>query len=291
MKFTQTKTFGKLLAPMDAEIAELTAQISQIAGTIESKNAANAVAKRKSDRLPTKGDENKLERLQKQLNALVERRLQLHTELPRSFYGWLDLINMLVEVSGNVWTARQQELGAKELEAYEGRYEDSYRDARGWPLGASLDCTDFPGNGEGKYLREDTTFRISKIGTTAFGKLLRTVSREFPDETMTAEQWETLFGGEVSQSKVYNTLPEPVRTRIQTVLEPTKVLNYEYMVFLVDHGYIEVPKADYAKAISLVAITQMSPRYRLKREYVEERLLATLNEVEVIKPQPIIMVA
>lgn len=274
MKRTETPTFSELLAPKDAELIALHERCEQLARTIEAKKSANATAKRKKDIQKFGNEERELAAKKRRIEALSEEILFLSANV--STLTWAQLLNMLIETEEHTWNKRQIELGNKELESYEGRYEDSYRDYKGWPLGASQDGGDFPNGGEGKYLNSSSelTFRVSRAGTRAFGALLRVIAREFSEDSMTPEQWDILFDGEVSSSKIYHSFPELVRNRLQAALAPEKVLTYEYLVFLTDRGFFEVPKEDYARALSLASVTQMSPKYRLKREYVEQRLLA-----------------
>lgn len=268
MKITETKTFRAIIAPKVAEIAEFTAQCEQLARTIEDKNATN-VGLSKSKRRPVKGDEKKLCSLQRRITALQEHIIAMGSAI--SSFTWPQALGIMVECKGNVWNDRQLELGKKETEAYEGKYEDSYRDVVGWALGAaSLNTSDFPDGGEGKYIGNgDSTFRVSRAGTRAFGRLLKGIIRELPDDVMSEEQWDIMWSGEVSAGKIYHSFPEVVRARIQKELAPERVLSCPYVVFFTDVGYFRVSRDEYATALGLASVTQMSPKYRVKREYVE----------------------
>ena len=96
MKFTNTSVFVARLAPMDVEIAEIASQLSQLAGTIEAKKAANALVTKKKDLQKYGNEERSLKTLQKRLQELQDKRHQLYTSLPRSFLSMEELIRMLI---------------------------------------------------------------------------------------------------------------------------------------------------------------------------------------------------
>lgn len=273
MKHTDTKAFGEHIAPTDAEIIQLMAECDQLARAVEERKLANVNLKPYKQK-PTKAFENRLLSKQSQLDELGRYILKLHNDV--SDFSWRSLLDMLVQAEEHVWNERQKELGNKERADYEGKYEDSYRDYMGWPLGASLSTSDFPDGSEGKYLSGgEATFRVGKVGKRAFSALLRSLALECPEETMTSEEWDVLFDGEVSAGKIYHTLPEVVRTKIQQALPPEKVLScYPSIVFLTDTGFFQVPREDFPRALRLIEVSQMSPKYRIKREYIEQRVLA-----------------
>lgn len=280
MKHISTKTFLGLVAPMDAEIAEAALQCDRLARTIETKRKANCNLP-KSKWRPTKADENRLAAGMKRIDELEALRLRMMADVSKSLFTWQSVVRMLIEADGCVWTGHQLALGEKELESYEGKYEDSLRDRMGWPMGSTLGTSDFPDDGEGKYLgaNTDPTFRVGVIGKRALGRMRGDLYRKFEQASLTQEQWDALDDGEVSADKLYNTFPETVRLHVQAELQPVKVLAcYKRIYFLTDYGYIVVPREDFARAISLVCVTQMSPKYRLKRSYVEERLRASVPE-------------
>jgi hypothetical protein len=142
------------------------------------------------------------------------------------------------------------------------------------PLEATQGSCDFPDEGEGKYVGDKVEdFRVGKTGKRAYGRLFRELARTFKEDSMTPEQWDMLSDGEVSAGKVYHALPLLVRKAMQQALAPEIVLScYQTMFLVSDKGFVRVPRSDFSTAFSLVAVTQMSPKYRLKREYVEMRL-------------------
>lgn len=264
-----------LVVPMDAESAGLRGKCDQLARTIVADRHANETLPRSKQR-PTKANENRLAAHMKRFDEIEALRKRMLTDVSRSVYTWPTLVRMLIEADGCVWSRLELALGEKELESYEGKYEDSLRHRKGWPLGSTLGTFDFPDEGEGKYLGSsvDPIFRIGVVGKRAVGRMRGDLYRKFEQAALTQEQWDALNDGEVSADKLYHTFPEPVRAHMQAELQPVNVLScYRTFYFLTDYGYIAVPREDFGRALSLVSITQTSPKYRLRRSYVEERLL------------------
>lgn len=214
-----------------------------------------------------KGVTNKKQALKQRLKT-VERRLERTTDL--SGFTWPDLFRLWSETFGWVWTPEQVELNEQNTEAYEGKGEKALRHRLGLPMVATLGSCDLP-TGEIKYVGQSPeTFRVGKMGKRMYVRTLR----ELSDDAVT----DSMLDGEVSAGKLYNTLPENVRTKLQTNLSPVTVLSeYPAMYLTTDHGYGFVPREHYAHAFSLSAVTQMSPKFRLKREYVEMRLRQTID--------------
>lgn len=191
-----------------------------------------------------------------------------------STFTWSALFNMLAEADECVWNDEQLRLLRAETESYEGKGEKSLRHRFGLPLEATQGSCDFPDEGEGKYVGDKVEdFRVGKVGKRAYGRLFRELARSFKEDSMSPEQWDMLSDGEVSAGKVYHALPAPVREAVQQALAPETVLAcYQTLYLVSDRGFVRVPRVDFSTAFSLAAVTQMSPKYRLKREYVETRL-------------------
>jgi hypothetical protein len=114
---------------------------------------------------------------------------------------------------------------------------------------------------------------VGKVGKRAYGRLARELARSFKEDAMQPEQWDMVSDGEVSAGKVYYGLPAPVREVLQQALAPEKVLScYQTLYLLSDRGFVRVGRLDFANAFTLAGVTQMSPKYRLRRDYVESRL-------------------
>ncbi len=272
MKYNKTPTFNGVVASMDADIAELSARLDQLARTIEARKQEN-VNLSKSKKKPTQDLENRQASCRTKLEELVKLRCRFENS-EAALFNTGDIFNMLIDVEKNAWSEEERRLGETGLESYEGPYEKSLRLRKGWPIAATQESADFPDDGEGKYLASPLeTFRSGKFGKRAWGRVYRSIVREHTEEMLLPEQWEDLMDGEVSAGKIYNTMPANIQNKIQTSLAPEVVLSpYRTMYMLMDYGYIEVPRKDYDKAFSLSSVTQMSPKYRLKRNYLEERL-------------------
>lgn len=282
--FTQTRTFCALVAPMDAEIDRLRTQVDQLARTIESKRSKNLTVP-KSKRVAVKADENAFERCRKQLDTELRKKAASLSGSP-SFFRSIstdDLIAVLGESladdpkAGGSFSEDEQRLAGSTL-SYEGKWEREIRARLGLQSQSSLDHNDTP-FGEVKYAAGSHLFRSMQAGRKRWGALLRSIIRKWPEESLDPETWEAFSDGEVSTSKIHRTLPEPLREQIQQELRSDRVLvAYDRGIFFaVDSGYFHVPPADYSRAFSLSCITQAVPKYRIRRDYVEIRLLSTLG--------------
>ncbi len=196
-----------------------------------------------------------------------------------SGFTWPELFALWSESCGWAWTADELLLLQQETESYEGRGERPLRHRFGLPLEATLDSCDLP-DGEVKYIgAKMETLRVGKSGKRMYVRSLR----ELPDEFVTDE----MLDGEVSAGKLYHDLNNIVQDKFLRNLSPENVLKcYPAMYLTTDVGYGKVPQEHYSQAFSLACITQYSPKFRLKRSYVEEQLKKTLIVNPVITNEP-----
>lgn len=259
MRFDRTKTYINHVTTLRSERATLLTEIDAIASLKRGTRTAE--------------QKTQLALLRSRLKT-VERNLDgLHD---MSSLTWPELFQLLVEVNECEWTPEQVALLDGDLEAYEGRGERALRHRFSLPLEASQGSCDFPDDGEGKYLGSELrSFRVGKVGKRAYGRLCRAIIRAHVEDAMTPEQWDALSDGEVSAGKVYHDLPEQIRTCLQSCLAPSEVLScYQTIYLMTDAGFVRVPRKDFSTAFALSAVTQMSPTYRLRRDYVEARVHA-----------------
>lgn len=271
MHYHNTQTFRNHTQSTITNLIQYKQQYDELLRQLTNKQLKNVELK-KYKQLPTRRLEAQLKIIQNKIASLSAKKNAYTSDM--SQFNLSELRNMLVETEEHVWNSVQVQLGKKDREDYEGKFEDSYRDYMGWPLGASQGCTDFPDMTEGKYLSNtESSFRLGKVGKRAYGSLLRTIARKFDESIMTLEQWEALFDGEVSAGKLYHSFPHDVRILMQDHLAPAKVLDaYNAMVFFTDTGFFKVPRVDYVAAFSISYVSQMGPKYKLKREYIEQRI-------------------
>jgi hypothetical protein len=257
MRYTETRTYVSHMAALRTERATLKKELADL-GELARGTRTPEQQRR------TNAAKNRLKTVEKNLTGLHD----------MSTFTWKDLFQLLVEADECEWNAAQLALMQGDMATYEGRGEKSLRHRFGLPLEVSQDVCDFPDDGEGKYLGDKLeTFRLGKVGKQAYGRVYRTIVRQFKDECLTPDLWDTLTDGEVSTGKVYHELPLLLRTLLQEALAPAVVLSsYQTMFLMSDFGFIRVPRCDFAAAFQLSAVTQMSPKYRLRRDYVERRL-------------------
>jgi len=226
-----------------------------------------------------------LDTFQKKAKTACKNRLktvnrQIAQAADLSGFTWPELFHLLADVDGGIWRPEEVALLDKKLLNFEGRGEKSLRHRLGLPLEPTMDSCDIPGGQEAKYVGNNVdTFRIGKVGKKAYVNLFKEVVRAHGDDVMTPEMWESMGDGELSAGKVYTELPDVIRTKIQEDLAPAKILScYTAMYLMTDVGYVRIPRHHFSRAFSLTCVTQMSPKYRLKREYVEDRLRCSMPE-------------
>jgi len=257
MRYTQTPTYVDHVSRLQAEARALQDELDALStvkrGTRSLEQGRRSTVARA-----------RLKTVKKNLDGLVD----------FSTFTWTSLFTMLAEAEACAWNDEQLALLRGELESYEGRGEKSLRHRFGLPIEATQGTCDFPDDGEGKYVGDKVdAIRVGKVGKRAYGRLFRELARSFKEDSMQPEQWDMLSDGEVSAGKVYHSLPAPVRVTMQQALAPETVLAcYQTLFLMSDRGFVRVPRTDFATAFSLAAVTQMSPKYKLKREYVELRL-------------------
>lgn len=205
-----------------------------------------------------------------------------HLHIGLGSFNWPDLVHLYTEAMGGIWTGHELLLTTQELQHFEGRCEKPMRYRLQLPLLVSQGLCDLPGDEEIKYMGViGEPIRIGRVGKELFGQLKREITRTYLDDALPSEVWKMLDAGEVSAGKIYSELPEQLRQMLQLGLAPEKALACYAAVWLTtDIGFICIPREDYARAWSLACITQMSPKYRLKREYVEACLQATLSAAQ-----------
>lgn len=190
------------------------------------------------------------------------------------------LLTVLMDCDGTLWTDEERTLNQQPTLSYEGYGEKALRARHSIIDGPTqFDC-DLPGLNEEIKSWEVTTdlgsiasFKVGAIGMKMFGRVKRSIIRSTTDAMLDESMWEAFDTGEVSAGKLYNTLPEHIRNELQRELAPSKVLGkYAAINGTTSMGFLRVPAADYDRAFRLVCITKMSPKYILRRDYVESRL-------------------
>lgn len=200
------------------------------------------------------------------------------------YFTFSELVNLYSESMGWQWNAVERQLLHAERAQFEGKGEKPLRHRLGIDLTPTQEASDLPNGAEVKFIGETIApFRSPLAGRRAYVRLLR----EIPDEQTTND----LLDGEVSANKIYKFLPHYSRTMLQLRLTPEIVLDCYRAIFLTtDFGFVWVPNTRFQDAFRLVCVTQMSPKYGLRREYVETELkkqLLPINEQsDIVAQQP-----
>lgn len=270
MSIRDTNAYNGLVARLNAETAALEAELSQLAGI---KRDKKATSRRSNIKALIKARQSKLLQLERPGDSL------------RLFKMW-DLVHMEVELQGCTWSPGQLLLWDMPLAIHEGRGEKSLRDKHGLPQEVTQGAVDLHEiNEEAKnWNGRDSngsdsiqSIRIGKVGKSVYGRACRNISRSHPDSVMPEAQWDSLFTGEVTPGMLYHDLPHGVSRVLLDELAPSKVLGHYAAINGCSRlGYLRIPVEDVDRAWRLCCVTQMSPKYELRREYVEGLLLARL---------------
>lgn len=266
-RFTETSEFIQHVARLNAEVTGMSAERLLLAGI----KRAHRTDEQHRQFVNLK---NRIETSQSHLDSAED----------LSSYSWSELLHLWFDATGGLYDKAELDLFKLECEPFEGRGEKPIRSRLGLSIQASNGKFDLPNDEEIKYVGNgdgDALVRISQAGTRAYGKVLKDIIRTYADDAMSEELWECIIVGEVSAGKVYSELPELMRLMIQRDLSATRVLGcYSAIYVTTDRGFARIPSSDYAKAWSLACVTQMSPKYRLKREYVEEQLRLSASSLD-----------
>lgn len=256
--YTETAAYLGFVSRLEKEIVSLS----------EQKIGLGAMhIRQEENRKRTTDEEKQLLSVNQRLKILVHQR---ENAASLNFHTWPELFDLWEASYGRTWTDEELVLMAQTTAMYEGKGEKPLRHRLGLPIEATNASSDLPGDEEIKYLSPiNTRFRVGKFGKRAYISMLR----ELSDEHITPDMWD----GEVPTSKIYNSLPDNVRSKLQTNLAPERVLScYEAIYLTTDTGHSRVPKADYHAAFGLSNVSQYSPIFRLKREYVESQVRSTV---------------
>lgn len=259
LSYTKTPTYLRIVGDLKADIAGL-----------EKATTAKHAAVSSKDR-------------QRMKATLKTRQKQLERVGTMAHFSFSEAVKILIEADGCAWTSRELDLWDRPTVKHEGRGEKSLRHRLGLPLDAvsTRPCDLFEINEEVKCLVSGDSDNIMPIrpgaegerlcGQTLFKMTEEGVFKDLGDELRTA-----VAVREISPGKFYHDLPEAIRQKLLVAFLPSSVLgHYDAVNCTTAHGYIRVPKKDCDVAWRLACITQSSPRYRLSREYVEERLRST----------------
>ena len=277
MRFTGTTVFAALLMPLDVDDTKLTALIDQLAGTIEHKKAANALATKKKDIQKYRSDEIKLEAAKKKLIAIREEKRQLFSGESLTHY---EICHITAEMRGTCWSERAKAALLLPRKAHEGPGEQSVRIDRGLPLVCTQDKRDMD-DGDVKWLDSGKeSLQAPKVGKcgveAAWGFLLGLTDVE--KKKIPREVWDYLKTGELPKDlldgKYETKVPDWMLARLMDYILPSLVIGqYGDIYAAFNFGYLVVPEADADEAWLPIGISQGKPRYRLRREYSLRKML------------------
>lgn len=308
MRFIDTTVFGVRFVPKDAAVTELRAQVEQLAGTLESKNAANIALineydvkmheyllnkaqgikskkPNKPDLMPIVGDGKRYKSLLRHLAEAERRRCEV---LSGNDFTHYEIMQMIAEMLGTVWTTEAAMTLNDKRAAHEGRGEKAVRMMRGLPLIVTQEKRDME-DGDVKWLDGGGSVQcpqVGRCGLTAYIKFVWDLAQDTKiSKYINPQIIEAITSGELPHTKLEG-LPSWLLERIMTYIEPTDILGqYGDIYCAFEFGYVVVPQSDVSDAWTLVGVTKGKPRYSLKRSYSLQKMLE-LSAMQETKLQP-----
>lgn len=272
-RFQQTKLYSRTVAELNADVKSLEEKLRSLEGL----RGKEATKSRTATKALLKSRANQLRR----------------TGTLEHFTMW-DLVHMEAELRGTLWSDMQVALWDMPTSVHEGKGEKSIRDWHGLAqevTQASVDLQEI--NEEVKNWHHTNadevdaiqSIRIGKIGKAVYGRVVRDVIRSNDESVMDDATWDALVTGEVSPGMLYHTLPEPVTRALFEALHPARVLmHYSAINGCSRLGFLRIPVEDAERAWRLKCVTQASPKYDLRRSYVEELLNQDVTPVAAGAP-------
>lgn len=213
----------------------------------------------------------------KTINKKIQRLTRLNVP------SW-DVMHVLQDAENTLWRDKNQiDMWHKDLAIHEGRGEASLRDWHGLaPASSSQRELDIPELGiEVKNVQgrsKNGRFSLQSIQAGSSGRRAYTVwmvksamSGSF--NGLSEDDIIALASGEVSQSMLYGTLSEDLRSSLLEAVKPSIVFKHaKALEFTTRNGFLHVDLNDIDTALSTTCITKCGPKYALKTSYLTARL-------------------
>ena len=273
MRFTDTKVFTDLLAPLDAEGFELLAQIDQLAGTIERKKAANAVATKKKDMQLFRADEIRLEAAQRKLVRLRAEKIALQTGGSLKHY---QICRARAEMNGTFWSPEAEASLVLPRAQHEGWGEKAVRIMRGLPSAVTQEKRDME-DGDVKKIDNGhgglQTVQVGRCGTAAVHRFIWSLTDQEKASLDPSLQRAILEGELPKELLEGGGMPAWLLARLAEFVLPGEILSqYGDIYAAFEFGYVVIPQVDADEAWTLVSITKGKPRYALRKAYSLRKL-------------------
>lgn len=283
--FERTETFAAILAPVDADIADLQGRRDQLARTIENKQNAN-VGLSKSKQKPTLADENRLASLAKKLLELQDERGRLLAGDIGCFNHY-QLLKIQAEMSGWVWTPEAAATLNDPRAQHEGRGEKALHMVLGREFTPGHAARDLEGDdgGDVKWMeslkKEAPGVQPIQVGTSGREGYIDFIMREcdagmLKRKDVDLETFVAFRRGEVTRKLIDSgSIPIDVIGRLLARLLPSNILSsYGNVYGAFSFGYVVVPADDADEAWSLISVTKCLPRYALNKAYTHRKVMA-----------------
>lgn len=183
---------------------------------------------------------------------------------------------------GNDWSDEERGLYDKDRQSHEGKGEKSYRsrmglstDVVGSKNGDVPELCEEVKNVEANDGKFDPVIRLGRDGKAVFLGAVINVAQGLVGKELDKDVLTLFASGEVSTNKLLG-LPDEIRELMFEELRLSKaIVNHSALILTTSVGFLRIPREDYDAAFELSSITQASPKYKLKRDYVEQALLST----------------
>jgi len=267
MHYRDTVWYTSAVMDLNAEIEDLEAQKSQLAGI--------------KSNLRTKTQKNVLLSVK---NRLKKRHKWAHKlEMgDLSYFKAYELIRILAELEGRLWSPAECATLGEPRALHEGPGEKAIKMRLGLTLSSSTG-RDLP-NGEIKWLDNGKgslqAMQVSLCGQKAWGAFIFEQAEAGLFRGLDPTVRQALKDGEVPK-RMIDVLPLNVHRELCMAVLPAKVLaGYGDIYCAFNFGYIVVP-ADDLNAWRLTGISKGRPRYALNIDYVVIKLLISSSEQQL----------
>ena len=249
----------------------------------------------KDRRKRTPEEQSEFESVNRRIKS-AETRLQRMHDLTAPIW---DLLHVLMQAEGTLWTPQEVALWGKELDANEGRGEEALKLRYEIPTDVTTRECDLVKIVDGEFVlyeevknlqekpdesaEKDGRYRLQEIQTGAMGRhaycmwmLERAEEGHF--KHLNVDMRRALGTGELTASLI-DELPPFLSESVKEAMLPFHVMGfYRAVNGTTKNGFVWIPREHFDDAWALTHVTKAGPKYALRKSYVVQRLQWTLTQ-------------
>jgi hypothetical protein len=272
MHYRDTAWYTREVADLNAVIEGLETQKSQLAGI-----RINGTVNRKR----TPEEQGILQSINGRLKKRREWAQQLATG-DLSYFTTYQLVRLLAEVSGQLWSFAEAATLLLHRALHEGPGEKAIKLRLGLTLSSSTG-RDLP-NGEIKWLDNGKgslqAMQVAQCGQKAWGAFIFEQAEAGLFKDLDPAVRQAFKDGELPRN-VIDALPDGIYNQLMLAVSPGAVLqSYGDIYCTFNFGYIVV-SASHTYAWRLVGISKGRPRYALRTDYITGKLLQSTSQQQL----------